>query len=838
MQQWRRVSWAVLVAAMFGGAAVGRVNALDGAEPQRSARQLLAASRVLFVENQGQFTSDVAFRTVLPRQVATVVDGGLVLTQLRTDADGLVEGHNVVLRFVFDGETHAESAGRDLAITRTNYLLGNDRDGWITEVPSWDSVTLHGTRAGSQVEVHGRRGYLEYDVHLDAGVPASSMEVLVEGAQDLRLRDDGGLEIRTPLGVIQQLPPRTWEEEVHATRHDLGSRVELLGSNRFRFVVEGRTPSRSLVIDPGLIYGTFLDTSGPDIATAIAADADGSAYVVGDVFTNDFPVTPGAFQPEKSERGTWQDLIVAKLTPDGSALEYATYLGGTGTEHARFASVNDMEEVLISGSSSGGSDFPTTPGAYMTENSPEGPSGFVTQLNSTGTNLVVSTFFGGSDGTSLSVLCAAIDSAGRLVIGGATDYLDLPVTANAVHQSPPSPGASAFLARLSSNTGALDYCTFLGATTVRDISVDASSAIYATGYGHASDGLLTTPGVFQPTSAGSNDGFILKLDEAGTLEWCTYLGGAGDDRFYGIELDPSGQPMVSGQAKSFNFPVTPDALIPFFSGGPDIFVSKLSSDGTSLVWSTRVSGSDSDGFGGFEVDASGVSTLFIGTSSQNMPVTPNAFATELNEPHWADGYVSKLSADGSELLYGSYIGSTGTDVDVANALATDPQGNAYITGYTSGADFPVTPGAFDTELDRFSAMYVVKFDLSTWQHLGNALPDVHGVSPRLTAVGSLQPLSPGSVHVDQARSNTMCTIVLGLSPIYHPFKFGVMVPAPDKLLNFFTDGSGTVDVGWPAWPPGIPSGIEVFMQAWIQDVSSPSGFTASNGITATTPASP
>jgi hypothetical protein len=168
-------------------------------------------------------------------------------------------------------------------------------------------------------------------------------------------------------------------------------------------------------------------------------------------------------------------------------------------------------------------------------------------------------------------------------------------------------------------------------------------------------------------------------------------------------------------------------------------------------------------------------------------------------------------------------------------LAIDPQGNAYVTGYTSGADFPTTPGTSDTELSGFSAIYVVKIDLSTWHDVGGGLADLFDVTPRLTANGSLLPSTPGSLHVDQAQPSALCTLILGLSPLSLPFKGGTMAPLPQWLFPFVLNAQGKLDLAWPSWPPAVPAGTALWFQAWISDVDSVAGFTATNGLTATVP---
>lgn len=806
----------------------GDAGAHAGSRPERA-----AAFAPIFVENQGQFGEGVRYRSLLASTGATVTDDGLVLSQVRTDEHGVVRGNNVLLRFEAANETlAAPPVGGEPAITRASYILGDDASAWVSDVATWKSVRYEGVAPGIAAEIHGRNGYLEYDLHVAPGVASTSVEVVLEGAVSLDLHDDGGVQISTPLGSIRQLAPRSWELTPAGEQRPLPSRAVVVAPNRLRFAVEGRTAGRALVIDPGLVYSTFIGAEFYDISDTLAVDADGSAYVVGATPGIDFPVTPGAFQPDITQTGGTTDLVALKLTPSGADLAYATYVGGTGVESVFDAEVDGEGQLLFVGTAKA-SDYPTTQGAYAEEMVGTADDAFITKLNPLGTALTFSTLFGGAEGAAEGFTCVTTDPEGRVVVGGVAGTADLPITPSAIQRTLPEfPGG--FIARFSPDVSELDYCTYVGSTSVEDVVTGVDSAIHATGVGHSSSGLPTTPGAFQEDYAGSTDAFALKLAPDGSLVWASILGSTKDDRGFGIGLDPEGRVIVAGRTSSFFFPTTPGAFDEVFNGSHDRFVTKFGADGTSLVWSTFVGGVELDHSAGFAVDALGASFLATRTSSANMPVTPNGFDTVLTPPSLLDAHVAKLSPDGSELQYASFLGGGGSN-DEPRALAVDPQGNIYLTGTTSSTDFPTTPDAYDDELYGFSDIFVAKFDLSTWTWIDHALPPLNGPAPRLTAAGSLQPFSAGSMHVDRAKPFSVCTVVIGLSSITLPFKGGVMVPAPDRLLSFPMNAEGELHVAWAEWPEGLPEGLDIWFQAWSQDADSWLGYTASNALTATIP---
>jgi hypothetical protein len=199
------------------------------------------------------------------------------------------------------------------------------------------------------------------------------------------------------------------------------------------------------------------------------------------------------------------------------------------------------------------------------------------------------------------------------------------------------------------------------------------------------------------------------------LSYSSFLGGNDDDArdSVSVAVDSAGNAYIASGTLSTNFPVTPGSFQTNFGGAPsicdqgnffcgDAFVTKINSTGTAIIYSTYLGGSDSDYAFGLAVDASGNAYVTGLTKSSNFPVTPGAFQPAFGgAPPVCDVYVcgdtfvTKLNSTGSALLYSSYLG--GSDNDYAEAVAIDAQGNAYVTGSTASANFPTTPGAFQTQ---------------------------------------------------------------------------------------------------------------------------------------------
>lgn len=397
-----------------------------------------------------------------------------------------------------------------------------------------------------------------------------------------------------------------------------------------------------------LIYSTFIGGSSDDRALAISLDTSGNAYVTGTTSSTDFPVSAGAFQQTRLSSTV---AFVTKLNTAGNALEYSTYLGGSGgqnaVDHAGIA-IDGLGHAYVAGGTLA-SDFPTTAGAFQTVKTNSNFAAFVSKLNPSGTGLVYSTFLTGN-----------------------------------------------------------------GSETANAITIDASDNAYVTGQ-TSSTTFPTTPGAFQIVRPQTNSGFVTKLNAAGSAPvYSTYFGGPSvttvetvsqeglvqqvgtgfslSSRGLGIAVDNSGNAYVAGSTNSDAFPVTAGAFQTAKSGGQiDAFLFKLNTAGTGLVFSTYLGGiNELEYANGIAVDPF-LNVHVVGqTNSANFPITPDAFQAGINNQAV---FYSILDPSGSVLLFSTELG--GNDAaSFGNAIALDSFGNAYLTGLTSSGGFPVTPGAF------------------------------------------------------------------------------------------------------------------------------------------------
>lgn len=209
------------------------------------------------------------------------------------------------------------------------------------------------------------------------------------------------------------------------------------------------------------------------------------------------------------------------------------------------------------------------------------------------------------------------------------------------------------------------------------------------------------------------------------IQYSTYLGGSATDFGNGLAVDGEGCAYVGGFTYSADFPVTPGAFQMVYTGTGDAFVTKLAADGGSLVYSSYLNGSKNAACLNIAVDLQGCAYLTGNTNSTDYPVTPGAFQTTYGGGV-DDAFVTKFSADGASLVYSTYLG--GDLVDSGSGICVDAEGIAYVTGSTSSANFPVTPGAFQTVIAGDANAFITKLapsggSLLASTYLGGSLID-------------------------------------------------------------------------------------------------------------------
>ncbi len=607
-----------------------------------------------------------------------------------------------VLRMKFVGsEAKPRVAGQEELPGKVNYVVGNDRRQWRTGISTYAKVAYQNLYPGVDLVYYGNQQQLEYDFIVGPGTDPEIIALSFEGCDQLEIDAQGELVLHASGGEIRQRKPSIYQE-VDGVRHEVAGSYKLKNRNTVGFQLADYDASRPLVIDPVLVYSTFLGGSRNDQSREITVDAAGNAFVTGFTDSPEFPSTVGAF--DTTHNGNL-DVFVTKLNPDGSALVYSTFLGGGGDDFGFGIAVDATGNAYVTGRT-GSPDFPTTVDAFDTTHNGNFDV-FVTKLNPSGSApLIYSTFIGGhslDQGNSI-----VLDTSGSVYVTGETLSSEFPTTVGAFDTTH-NGVIDAFVTKLNASGSALVYSTFLGGSSSdfgSGIAVDTAGSAYITGFAFSPD-FPTTVGAFDTTHADPADAYVTKLNPAGsTLVYSTFLGADGTDLGLGIAVDVSGSAYVAGATVSPDFPTTVGAFDTTHNsdGTFDAFVTKFNASGSALVYSTLLGGVDVDEVNGIALDASGSAYVTGITLSPDFPTTIDAHDTTYNGN--IDAFVAKLNASGSALVYSTFLG--GTDNDFGFGIAVDTSGSAYVTGDTSSPEFPTTVGAFDTTHNGAIDAFVTK----------------------------------------------------------------------------------------------------------------------------------
>ncbi len=378
------------------------------------------------------------------------------------------------------------------------------------------------------------------------------------------------------------------------------------------------------------VWSTYYGGSTNEFGTGIAVDASGYVFVTGYTNSADFLTTPGACN--RTAIGG-KDAFIVKLKPDGSAPEYATYYGGAGTgtaanDLARAIAIDSSGNAYITGSTRSLS-FLTTPGALNTTKigGTSRPDMFMVKLNPAGSAPLYATYYGGTDEDNGYGIAVGAD--GMVYVAGHThspNFRTTPGAANATEISSDG-GEDAFIVKMDLSASSPVYATYYGGVDpdfATAIAVNSLGDVYITGQTQSAD-FRVTPGVVSTTLGGATDAFIVKLKPDGSAPlYATYYGGTNDDVGETIALGADGTAHVAGYTKSTNFPLTLNAFQSSFGGTADAFLLRLSSDGSTAVYSTYYGGSASDFGLGLALDSPGNVYLTGGTSSNDFATTSGA----------------------------------------------------------------------------------------------------------------------------------------------------------------------------------------------------------------------
>jgi len=632
-----------------------------------------------FTENVGQWPSHVSFvaRTSFGEAILGT-DG--VTYDLRT-AEG---GHRV--KVSFDNGRSVKPVGMGGEGTRNNYLLGNDPAGWTTGARSYSEVLYEDVWPGVDVRYYFRGSDLKYDIIVDAFADPTPIRLGVDGHQGLEAGDDSleillsdGLTLRDQDLVAHYLDGEAVDISftgdgssygfavdkalgralvidpvvMHASTYLGGTHgegaVNVMVDKEDNIVLIGWTGSADYPTTLGaydteidnydvivtkmdhncsrIIWSTYLGGTNTDWVNAVDVDEDNHLYIAGNTWSQDFPVTDGAYA-EEANLGLSSnniDIFITKMTPEGDEIEYSTFIGGTMVEIPYDMKIQDG--VVGVGGMTISPDFPLVNGSH----SANFGAAFILTMNEN-LSQMESCHIWDNIGSE-SVMSIGFDKNGDIALGGWTSSPVLPTTPG-VFQPERVSGFCSFVGRYSPTTNTVLFFTFLSGgyfDHIMSLTVDDDLSIYLAGSTQAWGliGFPTTEGAYDREYNGTQDGFVTKMAPNGThLIFSTLLGGDGVETINDMAIDDEGNMVVVGITDSGeNFPLTPDSHDTNFSGDSEGFITVLNDDATEILYSSLHGGTYDDDIAAVWVDEAENYVMVGTTDSNDLPVTTDGYQT-------------------------------------------------------------------------------------------------------------------------------------------------------------------------------------------------------------------
>jgi hypothetical protein len=625
-----------------------------------SGESMLKSFGSQFYENKGQFgSSDVNFYGRFQDGVVGFSTGSVTIWSGDMD-------EAITLRFM--DSRIPEPEGKGIFNHRTNFLLGSR--GMYTDIRGYESIFYNDVWPGIDIHYKITSEGLKYELEVNPGVDPDIIKIACEGIISLQA-EGNRLELVTPNqklvddGLVGFQAQDTVELE-----------FVLFDQSSFGFSARDYDTSRTLIIDP-LIYSSYVGGTGSDYANAIEVDLEGNAYVVGHTWTLDFPTERGA---QDTFGGGYCDAFVLKLDDSGNNLVYATFIGGAGNDYADALAVDQFGNAYVTGRTAS-ADFPFSDSIDSTFNGGLYDC-FIFKLNSDGDELIYSSFIGGEGydaGQGVTVT-----STGYAYLTGVTASQNFPIL-NPYDGTYNGGDADAFILGVSPSGRTLEFATFFGGTgedSGTAIVADQTGVLYLTGYTSSLD-MPTIDPIDETNGGGASDCYIMKITSDGSqLLFATYAGGEGQDRGNDIKIDESHNIFIVGTTWSSDF--FQEAESPAFDVA-NAFVLKVYSDTNQLAFSRLLGGSDLDEGYGIAIGPDGNVTISGTTKSANFTIFNPHDGTHNGG---FDSFVAKISSEGGNLLFSTFLGGAGHDT--GRDVAVGATGTIYVVGFTSSIHFPTS----------------------------------------------------------------------------------------------------------------------------------------------------
>src|SRR6266540_2751705 len=610
-----------------------------------------------------------------------------------------------VVRVSFDGA----SANPDIVATdrlpgTVNYLLGNDRTKWQTNLATYAGITYQSLYPGIDVHYDGTDGHLKSTYTIAPGANPNRLRWRYDGAKDVQVDAAGNLKVLLPAPgagrpqasatyTITEDAPAAWQI-IGGQRVSVPVKYAVAQNKSVSFSLGAYNAAYPVTIDPTLTSSRIVGGGAEDYGEGIAVDSDG-IYVTGYTKSLDFPPTSGVVQPACGSSSSCFDAFVMKLSLDGSSRLYSTFLGGNKDDAGNRIAVDSNHNAAIVGDTHS-PNFPSPPTANAYDRSCGTDEAcnyngvsyqsdvFVAILNATGTALLYSSYFGGQYSDYGNAI--AIDGADKIYISGATSSPDFPSVHSIDSDGAIDDGFAAKIDPTQSGAQSLIYSAYLSGNAsdgAHGIAVSSDGTAYVVGATTSTD-FFKSSGAYDNHVVGGGTVFVRTLQWSQQTLTLSYgysalIGGSGYVFTHDIAVDQYGSAYIVGRTDSSDFPKSNNAPDTSLSNDEG-FITKFRSDGTDIAYSTFLGGSNYDEAFAFTVDSAGKAYIAGKTASPDFYLSSDNLRSSLGPVNNDDAFVTTVYPDGHDFQFSTFL--AGEDYDLAHDIAIDSSGNMYITGQT------------------------------------------------------------------------------------------------------------------------------------------------------------
>ena len=589
-----------------------------------------------FIQNQGQENNNVNFSHAIPNGTLFLEDDKLTYHLYDTQAyqeafehhntSALIQNHAFEVEFL-QANSNIIKEQNDQTAQYFNFFRGDNPSKWASEIKGYHTVKYLDLYDGIDFVMYDYNQVLKYDFIVKKGANPDNIQLKYNGLDHVYIDAEGQLHLKNSVQDIIEAKPIVYQN-INGSKKFIEAKYILTGNTVLYEFPNGYNTEYDLIVDPTLIFSSYSGSTNLYSANCSAYDQAGNLYSAGiSPFANTFPTTVGAYQTTTVGFGALG--AVQKFSPNG-ALLYATYLGGDN-DYPLDITINNDSNLVLAFNTNG--SFPITTGTYDQNFNGGGWDYAVAILSNNGTNLLASTYIGGTGtegaGNSESYSMGLfIDNANNILLTGSSASIDFP----------------------------------------------------------------TTTGVLQPVMNGIEDGIIAKFNANLTnLDWATYLGGNNTDIVNSIKIAPNNDIYVVGNTLSNNFPATVGSINGGPLGGRDGFVARINPNGTNLIASSFLGTNTNDRAKFIEVNDA--NEIFVaGTTIGNYPTSAGVFSS----PSDNNMFVHKMSTDLLTTIYSTAIGCANTSQPeiYMTAFGIDYCDKVYFTGASTGNNFPLTANAY------------------------------------------------------------------------------------------------------------------------------------------------